>query len=153
MRYLGLLENVRVRRAGFAYRITYKRFLQRYVFTFMMFTLFTFYRYKLLSKQTWPNPRHGSEKDNCTLILRENALIDDCVHGKTKVFIRSPQTVFRLEELRTARIPYVIVFLQKVFYSDSAKSSTDSVLDDAWYVGSSSIQTHQSRLYDHEYVE
>lgn len=28
--YLGLLENVRVRRAGFAYRQTYPRFLQRY---------------------------------------------------------------------------------------------------------------------------
>ena len=27
--YLGLLENVRVRRAGFAYRQTYPRFLQR----------------------------------------------------------------------------------------------------------------------------
>ncbi|XP_010786389.1 unconventional myosin-Id-like [Notothenia coriiceps] len=29
--YLGLLENVRVRRAGFAYRQTYPRFLQRYL--------------------------------------------------------------------------------------------------------------------------
>lgn len=28
--YLGLLENVRVRRAGFAYRQPYHRFLQRY---------------------------------------------------------------------------------------------------------------------------
>lgn len=28
--YLGLLENVRVRRAGFAYRQPYDRFLQRY---------------------------------------------------------------------------------------------------------------------------
>lgn len=27
--YLGLLENVRVRRAGFAYRQPYERFLQR----------------------------------------------------------------------------------------------------------------------------
>jgi myosin-1 len=27
--YLGLLENVRVRRAGFAHRITYQRFLKR----------------------------------------------------------------------------------------------------------------------------
>lgn len=27
--YLGLLENVRVRRAGFAYRQAYSRFLQR----------------------------------------------------------------------------------------------------------------------------
>ena len=31
MEYLGLLENVRVRRAGFANRQTYPRFLQRYV--------------------------------------------------------------------------------------------------------------------------
>jgi myosin I len=31
--YLGLLENVRVRRAGFAYRVTYENFLHRY-FTF-----------------------------------------------------------------------------------------------------------------------
>ncbi|KNC72105.1 hypothetical protein SARC_15344, partial [Sphaeroforma arctica JP610] len=28
--YLGLLENVRVRRAGFAYRGEYKRFIDRY---------------------------------------------------------------------------------------------------------------------------
>lgn len=27
--YLGLLENVRVRRAGFAYRMPYKRFMNR----------------------------------------------------------------------------------------------------------------------------
>lgn len=30
VRYLGLLENVRVRRAGFAYRQRYDRFLKRY---------------------------------------------------------------------------------------------------------------------------
>jgi myosin-1 len=30
--YLGLLENVRVRRAGFAYRTSYEKFLQRSVF-------------------------------------------------------------------------------------------------------------------------
>lgn len=29
--YLGLIENVRVRRAGFAYRQRYDRFLRRYV--------------------------------------------------------------------------------------------------------------------------
>ena len=29
--YLGLLENVRVRRAGYAYRMTYERFVQRCV--------------------------------------------------------------------------------------------------------------------------
>jgi len=40
VQYLGLMENLRVRRAGFAYRRTYEDFLQRY---------------KCLSKNTWPN--------------------------------------------------------------------------------------------------
>ncbi len=31
IRYLGLQENVRVRRAGFVYRQTFERFLHRYV--------------------------------------------------------------------------------------------------------------------------
>lgn len=38
-RYLGLLENVRVRRAGYAYRQRYGPFLERY---------------RLLSRSTWP---------------------------------------------------------------------------------------------------
>lgn len=45
--YLGLMENLRVRRAGFAYRRTYERFLKRY---------------KCLCKDTWPN-FPGSAKD------------------------------------------------------------------------------------------
>ncbi|KAJ1537853.1 Unconventional myosin-Ib, partial [Nowakowskiella sp. JEL0078] len=39
-RYLGLLENIRVRRAGFAYRKKYEKFSDRY---------------KMLSVETWPN--------------------------------------------------------------------------------------------------
>jgi len=34
--YLGLLENVRVRRAGFAHRQPYKRFLKRYYKDFLI---------------------------------------------------------------------------------------------------------------------
>jgi myosin heavy subunit len=33
--YLGLLENVRVRRAGFAFRMTYNRFLARLAVNFV----------------------------------------------------------------------------------------------------------------------
>jgi myosin-1 len=29
--YLGLLENVRVRRAGFAYRTNYEKFIERFI--------------------------------------------------------------------------------------------------------------------------
>lgn len=40
--YLGLMENVRVRRAGYAFRQTYEACLERY---------------KMLCKQTWPHWR------------------------------------------------------------------------------------------------
>ncbi|TKR57736.1 hypothetical protein L596_030397 [Steinernema carpocapsae] len=99
VRYLGLLENVRVRRAGFAYRVSYERFVQRY---------------KLVCEQTWPNPRFGSDRDNTELILRNVDLFSDCVMGRTKVFMRSPQTLFSLEQCRTDRMNYVIVFIQKM---------------------------------------
>lgn len=39
VRYLGLMENVRVRRAGYAFRQLYQPFLERY---------------KMLSRKTWP---------------------------------------------------------------------------------------------------
>ena len=41
VRYLGLVENLRVRRAGYCYRATFSKFLQRF---------------KMLSPETWPNP-------------------------------------------------------------------------------------------------
>lgn len=50
------MENLRVRRAGFAYRRSYERFLQRY---------------KSLCKATWPK-WHGSPKEGVQTLV--NAL-------------------------------------------------------------------------------
>jgi len=47
VKYLGLMENLRVRRAGFAYRRPYNVFLERY---------------KSLCPQTWPKFDGPSEK-------------------------------------------------------------------------------------------
>merc|ERR1712226_125536 len=69
--YLGLLENVRVRRAGFAYRQDYKLFLQRY---------------KMLSERTWPNYR-GSEQDGVKILVNDFKLSNDVTFGNTKLFI------------------------------------------------------------------
>ncbi|CAK4616242.1 hypothetical protein LEN26_003667 [Aphanomyces euteiches] len=44
---LGLVENIKVRRAGFCYRETYATFL---------------HRYKILSKSTWPTPKNCSSR-------------------------------------------------------------------------------------------
>lgn len=53
--YLGLMENLRVRRAGFAYRRLYSLFLRRY---------------KCLSPKTWPN-YHGDEKEGVQILINE----------------------------------------------------------------------------------
>lgn len=56
VKYLGLMENLRVRRAGFAYRRHYEEFLERY---------------KSLCKETWPK-YHGSAKSGVQALV--NAL-------------------------------------------------------------------------------
>ncbi|XP_021947488.1 unconventional myosin ID isoform X2 [Folsomia candida] len=98
--YLALMENVRVRRAGFAHRTPYERFVQRY---------------KMLSRRTWPNPKTRNMQEATNAILQDRGLINDVAFGKTKVFIRSPQTLFELENNRQAMIPGIVTFLQKIW--------------------------------------
>lgn len=98
VRYLGLLENVRVRRAGFVHRQKYEKFLLRY---------------KMISEYTWPNFRAGSDKDGVRVLLNENGFVNDVKFGHTKIFIRSPQTLFALERARNDMIPSIVILLQK----------------------------------------
>jgi myosin-1 len=97
--YLGLMENVRVRRAGFAYRQEYWRFLRRY---------------KMISRFTWPNFKEGDDKEGTKVLLEDKSLLHDVTFGKTKVFIRSPSTLFKLEQQRSNIIPGIVIFLQKM---------------------------------------
>ena len=88
IRYLNITQNVRVRRAGFAYRAPYKRFLRRY---------------KLICAETWPNFR-GSDRDGCKAIIDAHKLSQDAAFGNTKLFLRSPQSVHYSEEARNAEL-------------------------------------------------
>ncbi|CAB0000988.1 unnamed protein product [Nesidiocoris tenuis] len=83
VRYLGLLENVRVRRAGFAHRHRYDLFLRRY---------------KMISRYTWPNYR-GSDKEGTKVLIDEKGFSHDVKYGETKIFIKSPGTLFTLEQI------------------------------------------------------
>lgn len=98
VRYLGLLENVRVRRAGFVHRQRYDKFLLRY---------------KMISQYTWPNFRGGSDRDGVKVLMDEKGFSNDIKYGKTKIFIRSPQTLFALEKQRNDMIPHIVTLLQK----------------------------------------
>ncbi|XP_037673259.1 unconventional myosin-Ih [Choloepus didactylus] len=83
VKYLGLMEHLRVRRAGFAYRRKYKHFLQRY---------------KSLCPDTWPHwhgpPAWGVER----LIKYIGYRPEEYKLGKTKIFIRFPRTLFATED-------------------------------------------------------
>lgn len=98
VRYLGLIENVRVRRAGFVHRQRYDKFLARY---------------KMLTQYTWPNFHGGDDKQAVQVLLREKKFTDDVKFGRTKVFIRSPKTLFALEDERNQMIPSIVILLQK----------------------------------------
>ncbi|KAK4826621.1 hypothetical protein QYF61_010549 [Mycteria americana] len=98
--YLGLLENVRVRRAGFAYRQPYHRFLLRY---------------KMTCEYTWPNHLMASDREATQALLEQHGFQDDVAYGHTKVFIRTPRTLFCLEQERAQLIPIIVLLLQKAW--------------------------------------
>lgn len=57
------------------------------------------YRYKMISRYTWPNFQGGSDRDGTAVLIREMGFADDVKYGRTKIFIRSPNTLFKLEQV------------------------------------------------------
>ncbi|XP_003465851.1 unconventional myosin-Ig isoform X1 [Cavia porcellus] len=104
--YLGLLENVRVRRAGFASRQPYPRFLLRY---------------KMTCEYTWPNHLLGSDKAAVSALLEQHGLQGDVAFGHNKLFIRSPRTLVTLEQSRAQLIPIIVLLLQKAWRGTLAR--------------------------------
>lgn len=106
VRYLGLMENIRVRRAGFAFRQDYPKFLARY---------------KMLSGVTWPTWK-GSPQDGIRHIVRDTQLrMTDYVYGRSKLFIRNPRTLFALEEKRRLRTIMLAIKIQACWRMFSAR--------------------------------
>ena len=71
------------------------------------------YRYKMIVKETWPNYK-GIDKDGVAVIIDHNSFSSDVKYGRTKLFIRTPKTVFELEKIRAQVLPNLVLFLQKV---------------------------------------
>lgn len=61
--------------------------------------IFHFARYKMISQYTWPNFRGGNDKDGVRTLMEEKNFSNDVKYGHTKIFIRSPQTLFALEKV------------------------------------------------------
>lgn len=89
VKYLGLQENIRIRRAGFAYRAPFESFVQRFY---------------LLSPKTgyagdyiW----QGDMREAVIEIMTSSSIpASEFQLGVSKVFIKTPETLFALEHLR-----------------------------------------------------
>lgn len=53
----------------------------------------------MISQYTWPNFRGNSDKDGVRTLMDEKGFSSDVKYGHTKIFIRSPQTLFALEKV------------------------------------------------------
>lgn len=89
IKYLGLQENVRIRRAGFAYRQTFDKFVER----FYLLSPHTSYA----GDYTWTGDALSGTKQ----ILKDTSIpSDEYQMGVTKAFIKTPETLFALEHMR-----------------------------------------------------
>lgn len=79
IKYLGLVENIKVRRAGFAYRREFEKFIHRYAIVC-----------KKSSKDKLSGPLN---KQIQTILDAANVDPNEWQMGKTKLFIKAPESV------------------------------------------------------------
>uniref|UniRef100_A0A673I262 Unconventional myosin-Ig-like n=1 Tax=Sinocyclocheilus rhinocerous TaxID=307959 RepID=A0A673I262_9TELE len=72
-------------------------------------------RYKMTCEYTWPNHLMSSDQEAVEAIVNQHGFEDDVAYGHTKLFVRTPRTLFTLEQERAALIPILVLFLQKVW--------------------------------------
>ncbi|XP_076593535.1 myosin IEb isoform X1 [Chaetodon auriga] len=127
--YLGLRENIRVRRAGYAYRRAFNKFLQRSevkqynimqtvlncLAASLMLTETLCCRYAILTKDTWPCWRGDERQGVLHLLNSVNMDQDQFQLGKTKVFIKAPESLFLLEEMRERKYNGYARVIQKAW--------------------------------------
>ncbi|KAM8855512.1 unconventional myosin-Ib isoform 2-T4 [Spinachia spinachia] len=123
VRYLGLMENVRVRRAGYAFRQAYEPCLERY---------------KMLCKRTWPHWRGPAREGVEVLMADLQVPADDFSYGRSKIFIRNPRTLFSLEEKRRQCLQDLASLIQKIYRGWKCRShflllKKSQIVVSAWY--------------------
>lgn len=89
VKYLGLQENVRIRRAGFAYRQTFEKFVERFYLLSP--------KCSYAGDYTW----QGETLEAVRHILSDASIpTTEYQLGVSKVFIKTPETLFALEHMR-----------------------------------------------------
>jgi len=110
VKYLGLLENVRVKRAGYAYRNHFHVFLKRFA-------------------PLMDQPPNNSDAAGCSQLVQwlcnkhKNFDADEFGIGRTKIFVKTPETIWALEEILEQKIdPEGYKLKVKAFKESEAKA-------------------------------
>ncbi|CRK94774.1 CLUMA_CG008268, isoform A [Clunio marinus] len=108
VRYMSLMPVVSLWRNGFYFNFSHMKFLNRY---------------KILSPYTWPHFNSNSVVESIAQIIRSVPLpAAEFGIGLTKVFIRSPRTLYELNEFRNLRLNALASLIQKTFRGYSQRT-------------------------------
>ncbi|XP_062258986.1 unconventional myosin-Ib isoform X3 [Platichthys flesus] len=123
VRYLGLMENVRVRRAGYAFRQPYEPCLERY---------------KMLCKRTWPHWQGPAREGVEVMMSALPVQAEEFSYGRSKIFIRNPRTLFFLEERRRQCLQDLATLIQKIYRGWKCRThflllKKSQIVVSAWY--------------------
>lgn len=143
IKYLGLKENVRIRRAGFAYRSTFQRFVQRFY---------------LLSPATGYAGDYIWQGDDLTAvkeILRACHIPQtEYQLGTTKVFIKTPETLFALEDMRDKYWHNMAARIQRAWRRYvKRKEDAAKIIQNAWRMKTHGNQYEQLRDYGNSLLQ
>ncbi|KAI8119708.1 Unconventional myosin-Ib [Lucilia cuprina] len=101
VRYMSLMPLVNLCRQGHCFHMSHAKF---------------FLRYKLLNNTTWPHYLGGTCVEGIAVIIRNLPLPSaEFTIGTKNVFVRSPRTVYELEQFRRARMNELAVLIQTTF--------------------------------------
>uniref|UniRef100_A0A8C9VGC3 Myosin IB n=1 Tax=Scleropages formosus TaxID=113540 RepID=A0A8C9VGC3_SCLFO len=144
VRYLGLMENVRVRRAGYAFRQLYKPCLERY---------------KMLCQQTWPHWRGPARYNGVEMLLNSLQVPkEEFCYGCSKIFIRNPKTLFALEKKRRECLEVLAAVIQKIYRGWKQRKhfllmKKSQVVVAAWYRSHKQDEQHNELTTSHFFLQ
>lgn len=106
IKYLGLQENVRIRRAGFADRKDFEHFLEHFVCL----------SHRIGHAGGVSKEFKGTALDGTKIILRDTSTPRDQYQiGTSKVFIKDPETIFALEKLKDKFFANMATRIQRAY--------------------------------------
>ncbi|KAH0838079.1 P-loop containing nucleoside triphosphate hydrolase protein [Lanmaoa asiatica] len=140
IKYLGLQENIRVRRAGFAYRNTFEKMVER----FYLLSPSTSYA----GEYIW----QGNAKSGCEQILKDTGIVkDEWQMGVTKAFIKNPETLFALETMRDRYWHNMAARIQRAWRNYwRYKNECAKRIQRFWKNNKESIEYAKVREYGHQ---